>query len=124
MALFLDHHARKLYHFLYLMESPMCLLIKLDSFLTRYSVKVALVQPITIQVRTSKPDAFIKLQVLENEETMVSSTGKGQAIIPAFTFLGNEKSVSFQCKCVFLSWVFGLINKHLLCDILKCFKLK
>ncbi|EHA98540.1 Calpain-7-like protein [Heterocephalus glaber] len=64
--------------------------------LFRYSVKVALVHPVTIQVRTSKPDAFIKLQVLENEETVVSSIGRGQAIIPAFTFLGNEKPMSSQ----------------------------
>ncbi|XP_005390684.1 PREDICTED: androglobin isoform X2 [Chinchilla lanigera] len=66
--------------------------------LFRYSVKVALVQPVTIQVRTSKPDVFIKLQVLENEETMVSTTGKGQAIIPVFTFLGNEKPASSQAN--------------------------
>ncbi|KAM6181781.1 androglobin [Erethizon dorsatum] len=64
--------------------------------LFRYSVKAAVAQPVTIQVRVSKPDAFIKLQVLENEETMVSSIGRGQAIIPAFTFLGNEKPVSSQ----------------------------
>ncbi|XP_019065489.1 androglobin isoform X3 [Fukomys damarensis] len=64
--------------------------------LFRYSAKVALVHPVTIHVRTSKPDAFIKLQVLENEETMVSSIGRGQAIIPAFTFLRSEKPVSSQ----------------------------
>uniref|UniRef100_Q8N7X0-2 Isoform 2 of Androglobin n=2 Tax=Homo sapiens TaxID=9606 RepID=Q8N7X0-2 len=64
--------------------------------LFRYSVKVLTPQPATIQVRTSKPDAFIKLQVLENEETMVSSTGKGQAIIPAFHFLKSEKGLSSQ----------------------------
>ncbi|MEJ1275367.1 androglobin [Cricetulus griseus] len=38
--------------------------------LFRYSIKVTVAQFITIQVRTSKPDAFIKLQVLESEETM------------------------------------------------------
>ncbi|XP_058522922.1 androglobin isoform X1 [Ochotona princeps] len=64
--------------------------------LFRYSVKVALLHPVTIQVRISKPDAFIKLQVLENEETMVSVVGKGQAIIPAFTFFGSEKALSSQ----------------------------
>ncbi|TKC52404.1 hypothetical protein EI555_009961, partial [Monodon monoceros] len=67
----------------------------------RYSVKVALPHPVTIQVRTSKPDAFIKLQILENEEVIVSSTGKGQVIIPAINLLGNEKALSSQCKCGF-----------------------
>lgn len=55
-------------------------------------------QCITIQVRTSKPDVFIKLQVLESEETMVSTLGKGQAIIPGFYFLGSERALSSQCK--------------------------
>lgn len=72
----------------------------------RYSVKVALPHPVTVQVRTSKPDVFIKLQILENEETIVCATGKGQAIIPAFNFLGNfEKALSSQCKCGFLKLV-------------------
>ncbi|XP_026642197.1 androglobin [Microtus ochrogaster] len=64
--------------------------------LFRYSIKVSVAQCITIQVRTSKPDAFIKLQVLESEETMVSTLGKGQAIIPAFYFLGSERALSSQ----------------------------
>ncbi|XP_066229144.1 androglobin isoform X1 [Saccopteryx leptura] len=64
--------------------------------LFRYSVRVALPHPVTVHVRTSKPDVFIKLQILESEETVVSSTGKGQAIIPAFNFLGGEKSLSSQ----------------------------
>ncbi|XP_004044850.4 androglobin [Gorilla gorilla gorilla] len=72
--------------------------------LFRYSVKVLTPQPATIQVRTSKPDAFIKLQVLENEETMVSSIGKGQAIIPAFHFLKSEKGLSSQSSKHMLSF--------------------
>ncbi|XP_037585425.1 androglobin [Cebus imitator] len=74
------------------------------NILFRYSVKVVTPQPATIQVRTSKPDAFIKLQVLENEETMVSSTGKGQAIIPAFNFLKSEKGLSSQSSKHVLSF--------------------
>ncbi|XP_057595459.1 androglobin [Hippopotamus amphibius kiboko] len=69
----------------------------------RYSVKVALPHPVTIQVRASKPDAFIKLQILENEEVILSSTGKGQAIIPAINFLGNEKALSSQSSKQILS---------------------
>ncbi|XP_004674193.1 PREDICTED: androglobin [Condylura cristata] len=64
--------------------------------LFRYSVKVSLLRPVTIHVRTSKPDAFIKLQILENEETIISTTGKGQAIIPAINFLGSERTLSSQ----------------------------
>ncbi|KAM5327021.1 androglobin isoform 2-T2 [Glossophaga mutica] len=71
--------------------------------LFRYSVKVALQHPVTIQVRTSKPDVFVKLQVLENEEIAMSSIGKGQALIPAFYFLGNEKSLSSQSSKQILS---------------------
>uniref|UniRef100_A0A8D1PM22 Calpain catalytic domain-containing protein n=1 Tax=Sus scrofa TaxID=9823 RepID=A0A8D1PM22_PIG len=69
----------------------------------RYSIKVALPHPVTIQVRVSKPDAFIKLQILENEEVIVSSTGKGQAIIPTVNFLGNEKALSSQSSKQILS---------------------
>ncbi|XP_048210208.1 androglobin [Perognathus longimembris pacificus] len=72
--------------------------------LFRYSVKVALAHPVTIQVRTSKPDVFIKLQVLENEEIVVSTIGKGQAIIPAFSFLGGEKALSSQSSKQVLSF--------------------
>ncbi|KAF6112550.1 androglobin [Phyllostomus discolor] len=71
--------------------------------LFRYSVKAALQHPVTIQVRTSKPDVFVKLQVLENEEIAVSATGKGQALIPAFFFLGNEKALSSQSSKQILS---------------------
>lgn len=70
----------------------------------RYSIKVTVAQSITIQVRTSKPDAFIKLQVLESEEVIVSTVGKGQAIIPAFYFLGNEKALSSQCEYLSAVW--------------------
>ncbi|NXX80560.1 ADGB protein, partial [Urocolius indicus] len=60
----------------------------------RYSVKVAASHIATVQVQTSKSDVFIKLQVLDNEEEIVSVTGKGHAVIPAFTFLSNETPLS------------------------------
>ncbi|NWU70559.1 ADGB protein, partial [Pterocles burchelli] len=56
----------------------------------RYSVKVTASHIATVQVQTSKSDVFIKLQVLDNEEEIVSVTGKGHAVIPAFNFLGNK----------------------------------
>ncbi|XP_070273959.1 androglobin isoform X2 [Myotis yumanensis] len=62
----------------------------------RYSVKAVLPHLATIHVRVSKPEAFIKLQILESEEVVISATGKGQAIIPVFSFLGNEKVLSSQ----------------------------
>ncbi|KAI5938491.1 Androglobin [Manis javanica] len=71
--------------------------------LFRYSIKVALPHPVTIQAHTSKPDVFIKLQILENEETIVSSIGKGQAIIPAINFMGSENALSSQSSKQILS---------------------
>ncbi|XP_074043888.1 androglobin [Macrotis lagotis] len=62
----------------------------------RYSLKVTLGTIVTIQVQTSKTDAFIKLQILENEEEAVSTIGKGYALIPTFYFHGNEKNLSSQ----------------------------
>ncbi|KGL88395.1 Androglobin, partial [Charadrius vociferus] len=56
----------------------------------RYSVKVTASHIATVQAQTSKSDVFIKLQVLDNEEEIVSVTGKGHAVIPVFNFLSNE----------------------------------
>ncbi|NXN57414.1 ADGB protein, partial [Rynchops niger] len=60
----------------------------------RYSVKVTASHIATVQAQTSKTDVFIKLQVLDNEEEIVSVTGKGHAVIPAFNFLSNETLLS------------------------------
>ncbi|GAB0186900.1 androglobin [Grus japonensis] len=60
----------------------------------RYSVKVTASHIATVQVQTSKSDVFIKLQVLDNEEEIVSVTGNGHAVIPAFNFLSNETLLS------------------------------
>ncbi|KFP49719.1 Androglobin, partial [Cathartes aura] len=60
----------------------------------RYSVKVAASHIATVQLQTSKSDVFIKLQVLDNEEEIVSVTGKGHAVIPAFNFLSNVTLLS------------------------------
>ncbi|KFQ25989.1 Androglobin, partial [Mesitornis unicolor] len=56
----------------------------------RYAVKVTASHIATVQVQTSISDVFLKLQVLDNEEEIVSVTGKGHAVIPAFNFLSNE----------------------------------
>ncbi|XP_009693550.1 PREDICTED: androglobin [Cariama cristata] len=60
----------------------------------RYSVKVTASHIATVQVQTSKSDVFVKVQVLDNEEEIVSVTGKGHAVIPAFNFLSNETLLS------------------------------
>lgn len=52
----------------------------------------------TVQVQTSKPDVIIKVQVLDSEEEMVHSVGKGHAVVPAFYFISNERPLSSMCK--------------------------
>uniref|UniRef100_A0A8C6V6K9 Androglobin n=1 Tax=Naja naja TaxID=35670 RepID=A0A8C6V6K9_NAJNA len=60
----------------------------------RYLVKVTIPLIATVQVQTSKLDTMIKLQVLDSEEEMASSTGKGHVIIPAFHFMSSERPLS------------------------------
>ncbi|XP_063773951.1 androglobin isoform X2 [Pseudophryne corroboree] len=60
----------------------------------RYTVKSAIEHIATIQVQTSKLDVFIKIQILDDNEEVVSATGKGQAVIPAFFFLPTERPIS------------------------------
>ncbi|KAG6937063.1 androglobin, partial [Chelydra serpentina] len=62
----------------------------------RYAVKVTASHIATVQVQTSKSDVFIKLQVLDSEEEIVSTVGKGHAVIPAFNFLCTERPLSSQ----------------------------
>ncbi|XP_075123741.1 androglobin [Leptodactylus fuscus] len=61
--------------------------------LLRYTIKASVDHVATIQVQPSKPDVFIKIQIL-NDEEVVSATGKGQALIPAFCFMSNERPLS------------------------------
>ncbi|XP_028579446.2 androglobin isoform X1 [Podarcis muralis] len=60
----------------------------------RYAVKVTTPLMATVQVQTSKPDVIIKVQVLDSEEEMVHSVGKGHAVVPAFYFISNERPLS------------------------------
>jgi len=72
----------------------------------RYMVKVSDEHLATIQLSTSKPDVRLKLSILDNEEEVASSEGKGQAVLPVFVFLPNSssevnaavQSTSFSCK--------------------------
>ena len=61
----------------------------------------------SIQINTSKSDVSIKLVVLNNEEEVASTLGKGHAVIPAFTFLKDinpeedaKRSTSRNCKYI------------------------
>ncbi|KAH9519394.1 hypothetical protein Btru_075440, partial [Bulinus truncatus] len=53
----------------------------------RQCVKVTEDHYSSLQVNTSKPDVYIKLTILDNEEEMISAVGQGHVVIPAFTFL-------------------------------------
>ncbi|KAG8123751.1 hypothetical protein E2320_019137, partial [Naja naja] len=64
----------------------------------RYLVKVTIPLIATVQVQTSKLDTMIKLQVLDSEEEMASSTGKGHVIIPAFHFMSSERPLTTASK--------------------------
>ncbi|NWR73225.1 ADGB protein, partial [Centropus unirufus] len=64
------------------------------SILFRYFVNVTAPHVATVQVQTSKSNVFVKLQVLDNEEEILSVTGKGHALIPAFNFLSNGNVLS------------------------------
>uniref|UniRef100_A0A2C9K873 Uncharacterized protein n=1 Tax=Biomphalaria glabrata TaxID=6526 RepID=A0A2C9K873_BIOGL len=57
------------------------------NIILRQSVKVAEDHFASLQLNTSKPDAYIKLAVLDNEEEIISAVGQGHVVIPAFTFL-------------------------------------
>ncbi|XP_017669267.1 PREDICTED: androglobin isoform X5 [Lepidothrix coronata] len=69
-----------------------------EHIMFRYSVKVKAPHTATVQVQTSKSDVFIKLQVLDNEEEIISVTGKGHAVIPVFNFLSNGSLLSSHSK--------------------------
>ena len=71
----------------------------------RYAVKVTEDHLTSIQMNTSKTDVYIKLTVLNNEEEVASTIGKGHAVIPAFQFLKDinpeeelKRSSSRTCK--------------------------
>ena len=58
---------------------------------TRYAVKPQEDHVASVQFGTSKSDVYISLQVLDHEEELASTAGKGHAVIPAFTFLRDKE---------------------------------
>ncbi|XP_038078681.1 androglobin-like isoform X2 [Patiria miniata] len=57
-----------------------------EDIIMRYVVKPQEDHVASVQFSTSKPDVYVNLQVLDHEEVMATTTGKGHAVIPAFTF--------------------------------------
>ncbi|CAH1799230.1 unnamed protein product [Owenia fusiformis] len=53
----------------------------------RYTVKVTEDHLASLQMNTSKSDVYIKIQILDHEEEMLSAVGKGHTVLPAFLFL-------------------------------------
>ncbi|KAL5010667.1 hypothetical protein ScPMuIL_012972 [Solemya velum] len=53
----------------------------------RYAVKVTEDHLTSLQINTSKPDVYIKLSVLDQEEEILSTVGKGHAVLPAVIFV-------------------------------------
>lgn len=44
----------------------------------------------TIQFQTSKPDVLIHLSILDQENEVAGSTGKGYVVIPVFCFQAKK----------------------------------
>ncbi|KAJ8026646.1 Androglobin [Holothuria leucospilota] len=57
----------------------------------RYFIKPSQDHIASIQFCTSKPDVYISLQILDHEEEVASTKGKGHAVIPAFKFLRDRE---------------------------------
>ena len=104
------------------------LLSRFPIVVVRYSVKVLEDHLTSIQVNTSKADVHIKLVVLNNEEEVASTRGKGHAVIPAFTFLKDinpdeepKRSTSRACECLTcVGWEKCGTHEDFLCFCQKC----
>eukprot|EP00057_Strongylocentrotus_purpuratus_P006163 XP_011660637.1 PREDICTED: androglobin isoform X28 [Strongylocentrotus purpuratus] len=62
-----------------------------ENIIMRYVVKPQEDHVSSIQFGTSKSDVYISLDILDNEESVASTSGKGHAVIPAFTFLRDRE---------------------------------
>lgn len=63
---------------------------KIKFFLSRYKVNVSDDHLTSLQLTTSKSDVFIKFTIYDNGEEIMSVTGKGLAVIPAFVFMKDR----------------------------------
>ncbi|XP_078412758.1 androglobin-like [Cetorhinus maximus] len=55
----------------------------------RFQINVHATQLATLHIQTSKPDVYIKLQVLDQNKEVAKATGKGHAVIPSFLFISS-----------------------------------
>ncbi|XP_072907569.1 androglobin [Hemitrygon akajei] len=62
----------------------------------RFQINVNATHLTTVHVQTSKPDVYVKLQILDQEKEVAKATGKGQAVIPAFMFYQNVRHSAVQ----------------------------
>ncbi|XP_059842346.1 androglobin isoform X2 [Hypanus sabinus] len=62
----------------------------------RFQINVNATHITTVHVQTSKPDVYIKLQILDQEKEVAKATGKGQAVIPAFMFYQSVRHSAVQ----------------------------
>jgi hypothetical protein len=60
----------------------------------RHKVTVSDDHLTSLQITTSKPDVYVKLTIYDNGVEVLSSTGKGGAVIPAFIFLKDRTNTS------------------------------
>ncbi len=76
-------------------------------FPPRYMVKAVDDHLATLQMMTSKSDVYVKLQVLDHEEELVSAVGKGHVVLPAFVFQKNEKCADEEKRpaSVLCEWI-------------------
>ncbi|CAF0778069.1 unnamed protein product [Brachionus calyciflorus] len=61
-----------------------------NKVIMRYKVVVSDDHLTTLQLTTSKPDVYIKFTIYDNGEEILSVTGKGTAVIPAFIFMKDR----------------------------------
>ncbi|XP_072121754.1 androglobin isoform X2 [Mobula birostris] len=66
----------------------------------RFQINVNATHLTTVHVQTSKPDVYIKLQILDQEKEVAKATGKGQAVIPSFTFYQSVRHSTVQKSSV------------------------
>ena len=70
----------------------------------RYTARASEKHLVSLQVSTSKPDVYIKLQVLDNEQEILNAVGKGHVVIPSCIFqkdpdaAESKRAESRACK--------------------------
>ncbi len=61
-----------------------------SQLLLRQVVRVTEDHLVTLQLKLSRPDVPVRLAVMDNEEEVMTISGKGQVVLPAFIFLKDQ----------------------------------